>query len=341
MEKKLFEKITFIFVVFLVLFLSYLTIRKILLALFFAFIFAFIFNPISNSLTKKVKNKNLSVIILIFFFFLLTLFPLLLLTPQLYKQTNDLFFKAQEIKFGDILNNLFPSFHLKQESIMQINLQFTKIVTNIFNAFFTQLSSFFINLPSILLYFSVFLFLFFFFLRDFDRIEKELFDLLPLSSEYKSIFLLEFRNITSTIIYGQIFLGILQGILMGLFLYIIKFDSYLFFTVIGIIAGILPLVGPSLVWIPVSLILLSSNKPVMAFLLVIYGLFVSWSIDGFLRPYIVSRKTKLSTMLSFIGIVGGVFSFGILGIIIGPLILSYLLIIIESIKKNKTYKNEI
>jgi predicted PurR-regulated permease PerM len=96
----------------------------------------------------------------------------------------------------------------------------------------------------------------------------------------------------------------------------------------------IPLLGPYLIWIPVVIYLLIGGNSFSAAGLSIFGLIAS-SIDNVLRPLIVSRRTKLHSALVIVGMVGGLLIFGVLGLIIGPLILAYLLIVLEIYRNKK------
>ena len=92
------------------------------------------------------------------------------------------------------------------------------------------------------------------------------------------------------------------------------------------------MVGPWFVWIPVTLVLIIGGNVGIAIGFAVYcALFVS-TIDNILRPYIVSRKTGTSPVIVLIGMIGGLFVFNILGLILGPLILSYLILFLRAYK---------
>jgi len=82
--------------------------------------------------------------------------------------------------------------------------------------------------------------------------------------------------------------------------------------------------GTALVWIPVTIWLATSGHPWKAVIMVAWGAGVIGSIDNFLRPFFAKDGVKLPTMMLFLGLVGGLFAFGIVGLFAGPMIL-YLL----------------
>ena len=84
--------------------------------------------------------------------------------------------------------------------------------------------------------------------------------------------------------------------------------------------AILPVVGPFLVYVPASLILIFSGSPVKGILLIVIAFIVHTLVDNFVRPYLASRESGMHPMLLFLSIMGGATMFGLLGIVLGPLI---------------------
>ena len=108
-------------------------------------------------------------------------------------------------------------------------------------------------------------------------------------------------------------------------------------SIFASIVGILPIIGPMIVWLPVLFYLLVVGNVAAAIGILIFGLLAS-NVDHIIRPLFISKMAKVSPAIALIGMIGGVFLFGILGIVLGPLILSYLLIILEVLKDNRSSK---
>lgn len=120
----------------------------------------------------------------------------------------------------------------------------------------------------------------------------------------------------------------------GLGYFVFGVPNAILLTVITVIAAIIPVVGPWLVWVPVDIYLFGTGNTSAGLGLLIYGLvIISW-IDNVIRSMIVSRRTQLNTGIVMIGMSGGLFAFGFIGLIIGPLILAYVLLVIEVLRKS-------
>lgn len=97
--------------------------------------------------------------------------------------------------------------------------------------------------------------------------------------------------------------------------------------------AMIPFVGTPSVWIPGALYLFLSDDVKGALILAVWGLGVVSTVDNFLKPYFISEKAKMSTLLVFLGAFGGLAAWGFLGIFLGPLILSLFVFFLD------TYRN--
>ena len=106
----------------------------------------------------------------------------------------------------------------------------------------------------------------------------------------------------------------------------------LLLSLLAVVAGVFPIIGTGLVWIPLLIYLFIAGNTLSAVGVLLFGT-LSSSLDNLVRPLIVSKMTKLNSSIVLIGMIGGLLMFGVLGIILGPLILSYLLILLEFYRK--------
>ncbi len=332
MENKTLDRVIIFSGIVLLIILTYLALKELLFSVLLAFIFAYAFRPTFVSINKKLKMKGLSALILIIALIAIIVLPLIFLTPQLIKQTFSLYDKIQGVNIGDLIENTLPS-SVSPEVLQTIKLQFNNILSNLFSSLISGFSSFLADLPVKLLNFVIFLTVFYFILIDFDKITFAIKEFIPLSEGVKRKFAAEFRNVTDGTLYGEVLVGILQGILMGLIMFLLGIEGTLLFTIVAIIAGVLPMVGPTVVWLPLGIVLIANGSPIKAIILALWGMGVSGVSDYILRPYILSKRTLLPVGLSFVSSIGGLLSFGLIGLVLGPLFVSYLLIVLQFYKQ--------
>jgi len=335
-DEKLFNKIASIVLMSVLVVLTFLIIRPILASTVFALILAFIFYPVYKKLRIKVKSNNLAALIVTAFILIIIIVPLIFLTPLLVKQTFEVYKYIQNENLVDAVQKIFPSVFTTQEISKDIAIAIHNFTSNIASDFLNNFSQILLNSPIILLHLLLILFVFFFGLRDGDKLISYIQSLSPLSKESEKKVFQQFKDITNSVIFGQIVVGIIQGIVTGIALFIFKIPNALVLTLLATLAGVLPIIGPALVWVPVDIYLFLSGRIGAGIGLLIYGLFIISWVDALIRPLIVSKKTKINSAIVLVSMIGGLFVFGILGLILGPLIIAYLILILEAYRNKKT-----
>ncbi|MCK4997068.1 AI-2E family transporter [Candidatus Pacearchaeota archaeon] len=310
--------------------LAFLVLKPIIIPIIFGLLFAYIFGPVYKKLHSIIKRKSLSAFLIVIGFIILVGVPIVYIVPNLVNQTFETYMKFQNLNVAEILGNLMES---GITSSLAKNID--NIVGQIFSSFLNQFTDILVNLPSLMLHFAVFLFTFFFAVRDGEKLRENVSSLSPFSKHMEIKIMNEFRGITNAIVFGQMLIGVIQGLALGAGLFFLGVPNILTLTFIACIVSIIPLVGSWTVWLPVGVFMLIEGQIWQGAFLLLYGaLFVS-TIDNFLRPYILSKQSRLPVALSIIGTVGGLYLFGIAGILLGPLILAYVLIIIEFYQEGK------
>jgi len=314
--------------------IAFLVLKSIILSIIIGLLLAYIFNPIYKYIHKKISNGDLSTIILIIILILIVAIPLWFIIPALTKQIFETYMLIQQSDITGFLQNLLPSI-FTEEFAASFGLSFSNFSTQFFNSLLTELGKFLVNIPSLLLQLAVILFTFYFATRDSEKLKKYVYSLSPFSGATEKRFLQEFRNITNTIIYGQFLIAVIQGIALGIGMFALGVPKVLILTAIAIVVSFIPILGSWLVWLPVGVVLIVSGNPVSGIILLLYGAIFVSSIDNVLRPILLSKKTTLPTSIALIGIIGGIYAFGLIGLILGPLILAYVLIIIDFYRQGK------
>ena len=145
---------------------------------------------------------------------------------------------------------------------------------------------------------------------------------IPFSAKNTEKLRQRFRDVTTSTIIGTGLTAAAQGAILGLAFWIVGLPNALFWGVVTMVFGILPIVGSGLVWVPAAIALLISNRPGPAALITLVGLFVG-NVDYILRPMVFRRWANIHPLITLVGALAGVPYFGILGLLIGPLALSY------------------
>jgi predicted PurR-regulated permease PerM len=169
----------------------------------------------------------------------------------------------------------------------------------------------------------------FFFFRDGPKILERIFYYLPLSDEDEELMLARFTSITRATIKGTVIIGIIQGALAGIAFWVAGIEGAAFWGTIMALLSILPGIGAALVWVPAVIILFFNGQYLTATLLMAWCAAVVGTIDNILRPALVGKDAKMSDLLIMIGTIGGLFLFGPIGFIVGPIVCGLFLTIWE------------
>ena len=166
----------------------------------------------------------------------------------------------------------------------------------------------------------VMLYAMFFFFRDGHKILERIFYYLPLSDDDETRMLARFTSITRATVKGTLVIGVIQGALAGLAFWVAGIDGAALWATIMTILSIIPGIGAPLVWVPAVITLFVNGRYLTATLLALWCAAVVGTVDNFLRPLLVGRDAKMPDLLILIGTLGGLFLFGPIGFIVGPIV---------------------
>ncbi len=324
----LFVAILFIFL------LAFLILKNILIAIAVALLLAYIFHPLFKKIKIYAKNSSLSAALMILIIVIIIAIPIVLLAPIAIRQVFGAYVYLQKVDFAQAFVNLFPNL-IDGELANVLSANINNVIGKFFTYFLNSFTDLIVNAPNLLLQFAVFLFTFFFAVRDGDKLKQYAYNLSPFSESTEKKFLLEFRHITDAVIYGQVLIGIVQGLALGVGLFILGVPNALVLTILATVVSIIPVLGSWLVWLPVGALLILTGNVFSGGAILLYGMFFVSVIDNILRPVFLSRHSNLPIVVSVIGTIGGLYYFGIIGLVLGPLILAYVLILIDFYKQGK------
>ncbi len=333
LEKKTFNQIITIVLIAGLFILALMIIRPVLISIFFGILLAYIFYPLYRWLVSKLKRERLSAFIICAGVFVVIVAIAGLLIGSLLSQALDIYLAFKEIDLLNIAKEVLPDFLASSELSTSIVNSLNTFISVKLSTFLTEIPNLILDLPVMMLQLFVVLFIFFFSLKDGKKAIGYLSSLSPLKKETEEKFFQQFRDVTRSVLLGQIVIGIMQGVISGIGYFIFGVPNATLLTILTVFVGVIPIIGPWLVWVPVDIYLFGTGKTLAGLGLLIYGLvIISW-LDAVIRPLIVSRRTQINSAIVIIGMIGGLFAFGIFGLIIGPLILAYILLVFEIYRK--------
>jgi predicted PurR-regulated permease PerM len=168
--------------------------------------------------------------------------------------------------------------------------------------------------------------------RDGERLRAAAYDMMPLSGPQAREILDRTGEVIGASVYGVLVIAVIQGVLGGLAFWVLGLPSPLLWGVVMVFLSMIPMLGAFIVWVPAALYLALTGDWVKAIILAVWGALVIGSVDNFLRPKLVGERTRLHELLIFFSVLGGLQVFGVLGIVLGPVIVAITIALLDVLR---------
>lgn len=269
---------------------------------------------------QKKWNKYLATVLMIFIDALILAIPFGLATIFVVPKLQNFTDNAQDLFQGikEIIEQI--------STTTGIELLSEKNISNIPGIVSSYLPDFLSTAATIFINFSTLFFVLFFMLSNAQKIESSLLKYIPLKPENKQKVTSETKNIVTSYAIGIPVLAIAQG-----------FCAYIGYSIFGIkdpmlwgfvtcVCSVIPFVGSGLIWIPLVVYLYAGGNPSGAVGLAIYCAIVVLNVDNVLRLFLLKAFADIHPLITLFGVITGLKLFGFIGLIFGPLLVSYLLL---------------
>lgn len=173
----------------------------------------------------------------------------------------------------------------------------------------------------------------FFLFREGAIIKEHVVEVLPLTHSQVERLFTGISNSIVANVYGVVAVGAAQGALMALGFWVLGLPSPVLWGMVTALFSLVPIIGSSVVWVPAAIILAISGHWIKALTLVGWGAGVVAQADNVIRPYVISQRANLSTLAVFFALLGGVRAFGVMGLFIGPVALSFTLVVLQMLRE--------
>lgn len=195
------------------------------------------------------------------------------------------------------------------------------------------------GLAGMLLGFALVLLSMYYFYVEGESILDQLAILSPLPPDYDAAFRARFKDVIDATFRGQVFTGVAQGVVTGIGLAIAQVSGAGFWGAVAALLSLIPMVGAAAVWVPAALFLAISASTGarpwwQAIFLLAWGVLVVSLVDNIVRPWAMKGKAQLPAIPLLFSVLGGLQAFGFVGLVIGPLVFSLLVTIIDIYKKS-------
>ena len=321
------------------LYLCWLMLRPFIGVLEWAAVLVIVFYPIHKVLARKIKRRGFSALLSSLLVVLIVVAPVMLISIAL---ANELAHAARELP-------------LKVASVMETQGPLTARVSqwmDKYATFDTSSSQQFVaqqlkdagtallgqtlgmvgNIVSGVLKAFLVIFVMYYLFRDSDKILQALPLVLPLKRAQSEVIIARVGQVVSASVYGVVAIAMIQGLLGGLAFWALGVPSPILWAVVMTFVCMIPIAGSFMVWIPLSVYLMLENEWIKAISLMLWGGLIVSTVDNFLRPKLIKNKTKLHELFVFFSVLGGMRLFGLLGIVLGPVLLAITLGLLDTFR---------
>jgi predicted PurR-regulated permease PerM len=325
------------------LYLCYLIAKPFLAPLLIAVMIAIVLHPIHLRIRKLFRSANGAAAISTTLVLLVVAIPLVVLGISISKELSDVVHSLRER--GGSQTSLSPYLaHLAENLVKRlgnyVNLsqfdpqaallrgveQLSRYLLAAGAAVLSNLASF--SLDLVVVFFSLF-----FFFREGETILERFGAILPLNADQTGKLFEEISETMTANLYGGLAVAAAQGTLTGLAFGVLGLSAPILWALVTALASLIPLVGSALVWGPAAMLLFLSGHWIKGTILLAWGAGVVGQIDAIVRPYVVGAHVKVHTLLVFFSLLGGVEAFGVMGIFIGPVVLSVTMAVLDMLRK--------
>lgn len=221
----------------------------------------------------------------------------------------------------DMLKQHFPQISISNETILQNFQKMAAYIPKLLNA-----------TASVVANIAVAFFIFYFMLMGGRKMEGKLVSFLPLNSDNKNSLWKETKNLVVSNAIGIPILAVCQALLAILGYWIFGVKEFIFWGLLTGAASIIPVVGTMIIWIPICILMMANSEIGMGLGLLAYCSVVVSNSDNVLRFALMKKFGDVHPLITVFGVILGLQLFGIMGLIFGPLMIAYFLLLCQIYK---------
>jgi len=327
--------------IFLSLLLGYLTFQVLspfIKAVAWATVLSILFYPLYAYLGTRIKWKSLASVVTLIIILIIIIGPVSYLSVLLVGELKQI---AGSVDKGQlqslskifehpwvtwIVDKIEPLFGAENVDLKQT---FIEGVQNIGHSMLSQITTGARNVFGALLNFVFMSLSIFFLLRDGPRFLARFRNYLPFSEDQKDTLEVQTKDMVVSTIYGGVVVALVQGTMGGLAFYFVGVPAPVLWGTAIFIMSFIPMLGTFSVWGPCVVYLFLQGQVAHGIILALIGVFGISMVDNILKPIIIGGRTKMPTLLIFFSVLGGLKLFGVIGLIMGPLVVALFISILE------------
>ncbi len=293
-------------------------------------ILAVLFYPIKIEISKKIKSESVASLLTLFLAMLIILAPVYAIGQLVFNEVAGVYSQASH----GLLNLSQSAFmaHLPgpiQNAANGFLNNASQKATDLAGAAFAGITGLVSNLAGFAVGFILVIFTMYYFLRDGKKFRVFVEEILPLSHNHELVLVKKLENAIKGVVQGSFTVALLQGSVSTIGFFIFGVPQPLLWGIFTVLAALVPTVGTLLSLVPAVLYLFISGHTGPAIGMTIWAFASIQGIDNFISPRLIGHKVNLHPLLTLLSILGGIGVFGYLGFLIGPILMSMFMALLD------------
>jgi predicted PurR-regulated permease PerM len=332
MKREYFLVTLFFFIAAVFIYLFYRIIIPFFVPITWAAVFVILLHPLYEKLRRRIHSPGLTSLLMCLFVIVVIIGPIAYLFAALVNEAAGAVAKVNAMyragEFDDILRVNLPWIDAIKAKLSQyydlskINIDelIKDAIDTVTGIIFNQTSWLIANGTRTVFYFVLMVFTMFYFFRDGERIVGKAKRLMPISPEQVDRVFIKLRDVIYATMYGGVVVALIQGLLGGILFAVMGVSSAVFWGAVMAFLSIIPILGAFMVYVPAGILLILGGSYFKGILVIAIGTVVISQSDNLIRPYLIAGRTEMHPLLLFFSIMGGISMFGLLGVVVGPLV---------------------
>ncbi len=289
--------------------------------------FAVLFHPLYTKLRKVMSKREwLAALTTVIVAVIVILVPLTFFGVKIVGEAEGLYTRLTSGAGAPLLESLHGGL---QRVAPWLDVDPSQYVKQVLEIVIANVGSVLSGFASVVGTFLLAFFILFYLLKDGAAIGNTITRVSQLSRDRTDEILSKLRGMANSVLKGSLVISVIEGIAVGVGFWIFGLPNPALWGLISIVVALVPVVGIALIVVPAAIFMIFEGNIVAMIGFVVWILLVVALMENVLRPRFISRSTKVHPLLVLLSVLGGISFFGAMGFILGPLVLSFFLALLE------------
>ncbi len=336
--KDRFYIVTLLFLLGTLGYLTYEIMSPFFTAIAWSIVISITFYPVFAFVSRRVRIRAIAAAMTVVLILIVLIGPITYLTFMLIDEMQIVAARISDTNVGSLqkivqtVNSLPLVEKLRTYTAPEDIVSEAAILDNFKKIGRTLIQELSLRIPNVLAAVIDFIFIVFttfFLLKDGPGFLSKAKDYMPFSEVQKERLAGQIKDMIVSTVYGGVVVSIIQGVLGGLAYAFIGIEAPVMWGMAMSVMSFVPLLGTFSIWGPTSMYLIIEHSYVLGIGLFLFGVFVISMVDNILKPLIIGSRTKMPTIIILFSVLGGIKLFGVIGLIMGPLITAVFISVFE------------